>query len=86
MAKANALCFAATHDIELTTLLEECYENYHFQEQVGEEDVVFDYRLRKGKAMTRNAIRLLQMMGYDEEIVKNARERADFFLEKGFWK
>lgn len=86
LAGANALCFAATHDIELTTLLEEKFDNYHFQEQVGEEDVVFDYRLRKGKAMTRNAIKLLRMMGYDEEIVENAQRRVEHFLEQGTWK
>jgi DNA mismatch repair ATPase MutS len=86
LAGANALCFAATHDIELTTLLEEKFDNYHFQEQVGEEDVVFDYRLRKGKAMTRNAIKLLHMMGYDEEIVENAQRRVEHFLEQGTWK
>ena len=28
----NVLCFAATHDIELTAILSGCYDNYHFQE------------------------------------------------------
>ena len=30
--RRNILCFAATHDIELTFLLENEFENYHFQE------------------------------------------------------
>lgn len=30
----NAMCFAATHDIELTYLLEKQYANYHFSEHI----------------------------------------------------
>ena len=39
----RALCFWATHDIELTTILKDCYSNYHFQEEVTEDEVKFDY-------------------------------------------
>jgi DNA mismatch repair ATPase MutS len=85
LAAANALCFAATHDIELTTLLEKQFDNYHFEEQVEQDDVIFDYRLREGKAVSRNAIKLLQMIGYPPEIVKNAQKRVDTFLERGRW-
>lgn len=82
---ANSLCFVATHDIELTHLLEESYENYHFSEDVGDEDVCFSYRLLKGRATTRNAIRLLSMMGYEERIVNQAEQMADSFLETSKW-
>lgn len=85
LAEMNALCFAATHDIELTTLLEKQFDNYHFEEQVREEDVIFDYRLRQGKAMTRNAIRLLHMIGYAPEIVNRAEKRVQGFLQTGNW-
>lgn len=86
LARKNALCFAATHDIELTELLKEQYDNYHFEEQVEEDDVIFDYRLREGKAMTRNAIKLLHMIGYDQHIVQRAQERVENFVETGSWK
>ncbi len=85
LAGGNALCFAATHDIEMTYLLERFYENYHFEEEVAEDDIVFPYQLRKGRAVTRNAIRLLQMIGYDEEIIERASERAKGFVETGKW-
>ena len=85
LAEENAFCFAATHDIELTELLREQYENYHFEEQVEDEDVIFDYRLRQGKAMTRNAIKLLHMIGYDDTIVQRAQKRVESFIEKGNW-
>lgn len=72
----NALCVAATHDIELTTMLENDYNNYHFQEQVLDDDVKFDYIFQSGKATSRNAIRLLKMIGFDDSIVENAEKMA----------
>ena len=54
MAQQGYFCAAATHDIELTSLLEEVYENYHFSEEIKDGDVLFNYRLQEGKAQTRN--------------------------------
>lgn len=85
LAKQNALCFAATHDIELTNILEAYYDNYHFEERVEEDDVLFDYRLREGRAMTRNAIKLLGMIGYDASIIEEAEESVQEFLRTGSW-
>ena len=81
----NILCFAATHDIELTTLLERYYDNYHFEEEVCDGDIVFHYKLLDGKAVTRNAIRLLQLIGYDEQIIQNAAMQAEQFVKTGVW-
>lgn len=80
------LCFAATHDIELTELLEEQFQNYHFEEEIVEGDVRFHYRLLEGKATTRNAIMLLQLLGYDASIIESAQSQAKLFLETGGWK
>ena len=80
------MCFAATHDIELTRLLQEEYDNYHFEEQVGENDISFNYVLMPGRATTRNAIRLLAMIGYDPKIIEAAQESAKHFEETGVWK
>ena len=85
IAEQGGLCFAATHDIELTYLLEKEYDNYHFEEQVEDDKVTFDYCLREGRACTRNAIRLLKMLGYDEKIVDDANERVALFLKSGNW-
>lgn len=85
IAEQGGLCFAATHDIELTYLLEKEYDNYHFEEQVEDDKVTFDYCLHEGRACTRNAIRLLKMLGYDEKIVDDANERVALFLKSGNW-
>lgn len=81
----SALCFAATHDIELTTLLAPYYDNYHFTEEVRANDVYFPYRLKDGPARSRNAIRLLSVMGYESELTGKAEETAKRFLESGKW-
>lgn len=85
MSGEKIQCFAATHDIELTGLLEEYYENYHFEEEIMDGDVLFNYRLQHGKATTRNAIKLLEIMGYEPDIIEKARTQADVFLKQGVW-
>ena len=88
LSSDNVLCFAATHDIELTYMLEDIYSNYHFQEEVIEEknDILFDYILYSGRAVSRNAIKLLSMIGYEKEIIKRAERSAEEFLKKGEWR
>lgn len=85
LGTSGILCFAATHDIELTELLGDQFDNYHFEEEIREGDVVFNYRLLKGKATTRNAIRLLELMGYDDKIIQLANVQAEHFLDTGEW-
>ena len=65
LTASGALCLAATHDIELCSLLSDTFRLAHFEERVGEEEMIFDYRLRDGPASTRNAIALLRLMGFD---------------------
>lgn len=82
----RSICFAATHDIELTFILEQLFTNYHFEEHVEDNNVLFDYTLREGRAVTRNAIKLLGMLGYKPEIIEAATEMANSYLETGEWK
>jgi len=79
--REHVMCFAATHDIELTHLLKGSFGNYHFTESIVGNDIEFDYRLYNGRATSRNAIRLLGLMGYDQEIIDRAEERT-YMLEK----
>lgn len=81
----NCLCFAATHDIELTHLLEETYNNCHFEEEIENNDIFFSYKIMDGRATTRNAIKLLSIMGYEEDIINKAENLAAQFLKSGVW-
>lgn len=82
----NAVCFAATHDIELTSMLEDYFDNYHFQEEVKEKQVVFDYKLHQGRAVSRNAIKLLGMIGFDQTLIDKAQQSASRFEQNGQWR
>ena len=69
----NCIAVVATHDIELTGLLKDYYENYHFTEYIEDKKIVFEYKLHTGPATSRNAIRLLEYMDFPEQIIKKAR-------------
>lgn len=85
MTAHRILCFAATHDGELTYLLEQWYDNCHFEEEVREGDVLFSYRLMLGRAMSRNALKLLGLMGYDSRVLEEADRMAVRFEQTGIW-
>lgn len=85
LSGSHVICFAATHDIELTELLRQEYDNYHFEEEIKDGDISFEYRLLEGKATTRNAIRLLELIGYSSEITETAFANAEYFMKNGTW-
>ncbi len=65
----NCLVFCATHDLELVDILGSAAENYHFREQLSEEEGLhFDYKLHQGPSTTRNALKLLRYLGYPEAV------------------
>ncbi|QIK69021.1 hypothetical protein G7062_01415 [Erysipelothrix sp. HDW6C] len=80
-------CFvcAATHDIELTEMMANSYHNYHFRETIEDSAINFDYTIYEGPSNTRNAIQLLEFMGYDAKLVAIARELAEDFTIKRTW-
>ncbi|MCD8325358.1 MAG: hypothetical protein LUC90_01375 [Lachnospiraceae bacterium] len=76
LSEQNCLCFAATHDLELTDILSTEFDHYYFTESFDQGDI-FTYQLRPGRSQSRNAIRLLEIMGYPEEITKAAHELCE---------
>ncbi len=85
IAGNNCICLCASHDIELTQILADKVDNYHFQEFFEDDNIKFDYKIYTGKSTTRNAIRLLKILGYDESIVDSAEQRACEFTQNGYW-
>ena len=57
----------STHDLELCDLEEEMkeVENYNFREYYKDNKIQFDYKLRKGKSNTQNAVYLMRLAGID---------------------
>jgi hypothetical protein len=77
LAKANNIVFVSTHDIELTELLKDEYDLYHFSEILDNKTVDFDYKLKGGKLKNRNAIRILQINDYPESIIQEAIQLSE---------
>ena len=75
---SGALLIVATHDNALTWLVskenEPAMANFHLREEVVGREMTFDYKVRPGPATTRNAIRVLEVSDYPEEITRRARE------------
>lgn len=67
---------AATHDNELVDLLAGQYAPYHFGDALTDEELTFDYHLRKGRATSRNAIALLRLNGAPPALVERALASA----------
>ena len=72
LTKNNNKIMVSTHDIELTDLLSQEYELYHFSETVNDKSVGFDYKLKAGKLKNRNAIKILEINDYPKEVIKEA--------------
>lgn len=62
---ANGSGLIATHDLELAQLANENaqVQNYHFEDQVQDGKLSFDYTLRPGPSSTTNALKIMQMEG-----------------------
>ncbi len=81
----DGLSITASHDIELTNILSNEYDNYHFREYITDEGIHFDYKLKEGPSKTRNAIKLLHYMNFDEKIVEKAESLVDKFTKTSTW-
>lgn len=77
--KNNHLVIVSTHDVELAELLENSnYSLYHFCEEIVNGNLLFNYQLKEGRLKTRNAIKILELYNYPEEIIDDARNTENF--------
>lgn len=72
----NAQVLVTTHDVELQHLLIDNFDFFHFQENLKVEGL-FDYRLRAGVSRERNAIRVLERIGFPPKIIQTALKTVD---------
>ena len=66
LLKKGAWGLVSTHDLELAQMEEQSQgkiRNYHFKEYYKDNEIYFDYKIRKGVSNTRNAIFLMKMAG-----------------------
>ena len=68
LIKHNAACIIATHDVELAKMKEEYPANilnYHFDVQVSNDELFFDYQLKEGICTSLNASILMKKIGIE---------------------
>ena len=71
--RENHIVLVATHDHELAELLSKEYDLYHFTELVKDNELHFDHRIKIGPLKTRNAIKVLELSNYPEDVIQEAR-------------
>ena len=76
MAQKPGFLLVATHDLELVKAEEDLYETYYFDSQVHEKDIVFPYKIRRGIVGKTNAIDLMELLDFPEEITDQARREV----------
>lgn len=68
LIKQHTPGFVATHDLQIAELVKEFTEqirNYHFDIQIKNEEMFFDYKIKTGECKTFNAAILLKAIGLD---------------------
>lgn len=73
LSHKNCFTIVATHDLELTKLVDNKYKNFHFKEEIINQDIKFDYIIKEGPSKTKNALKILKLLGYPEEIYNNIK-------------
>jgi DNA mismatch repair ATPase MutS len=70
--RGNNIVMVSTHDIELAGLLKNEYDLFHFSESIEQNGLHFDHKLKPGPLKTRNAIKILGLYGFPEEVIREA--------------
>jgi hypothetical protein len=66
----NGVGVVSTHDLELVKLADDLPQitNYHFEDEVRDGQMTFDYRLRPGPSPTTNALKIMRQVGLPVEL------------------
>ena len=63
LSTLNCIVIISTHDFELCQIDNKSIYNYHFEERYENGNIIFDYKLLKGKCKTTNARFLMNSIG-----------------------
>ncbi len=71
----NVFVLVATHDISLVELVKDRYKCYYFGSEIMDNEIKLDYKLKRGINSTSNAIKLLEITGFPQEIIMLSKEQ-----------
>ncbi|MFZ1323415.1 MAG: hypothetical protein WAT71_17825 [Ignavibacteria bacterium] len=65
LSKQNCTGFITTHDLELVNISNEIDSvvNYHFREEILNNEMIFDYKIHNGPCPTTNALKIMEIAG-----------------------
>ena len=78
----QSFVFVSTHDLELAELLGNDYKVFSFEEVIGDDRLVFDYKIKEGLLKNRNGIAVLKGVGFPESIIDEANRVSGQLREK----
>ena len=67
------IVIVASHDMELSTMLQKEYDLYHFTDTIENDQLHFDHKIKPGQLRTRNAIKILELSNYPKDIIDEAK-------------
>ena len=80
--RGDNIVVVSTHDLELSEMLKDGYDLYHFSETIEEGELHFDHTIKPGPLKTTNAIKLLEFANFPADIIKEARELSSGFASR----
>jgi hypothetical protein len=72
LVENHSFVFVSTHDLELAELLGTDYKVFSFEERVGDNRLIFDYKIKEGLLKNKNGIAILKSLGYPESVIDDA--------------
>jgi DNA mismatch repair ATPase MutS len=68
LIERNAIGIVSTHDLALTQIpvaMGDRASNFHFEDRLDNDRLIFDYKLKPGVVKTSNALQLMRSIGLD---------------------
>ncbi|MBI4052260.1 MAG: CPBP family intramembrane metalloprotease [Elusimicrobia bacterium] len=79
LARTDNLFLLATHNLNIAQLAEKepSLKNFHVEENLENGEMKFSYKIKAGPANSRNGLLTLEMKGFPQDILQEARTRLD---------
>ena len=85
LSRHDCLYMISSHDIELVAASGAVNDNYHFDSRYVDGKIVFDYQIKQGAAVTKNAVNTLKSLHFPSEITRTSQELIEQYEKTGKW-
>lgn len=85
LSRHDCLYMISSHDIELVAASGAVNDNYHFDSRYVDGEIVFDYQIKQGATVTKNAVNTLKSLHFPSEITQTSQELIRQYEETGKW-